>query len=770
MRAFLTGCARFSTAVTRAKWLIENACLRHFDCSFWRPMTPCWRIWRCVLGTVFAVSPYLACAQSATLGLSSSSAPAGGIAFLALSLTSGTTSGPAGIQWTLTYDPTSVANLIEVAGPSGVAAGKSVVCGGPAGSLTCLLIGMNATSIPDGIAATVSVTLTASATGTVPITLTGLVGASPAGDPFALTKASDGAISVDLPPLQAPVISGIPAGVLDGGSYTASLAPGSIFVVKGTNLSPPGVVQALLYPLQTNFNGVSIAFQPVAGGAAIAAYLLYTYNANGINQLAAVLPSAAAAGTYNVTVTNNGSSSTPVPVQVATRKFEIFTADTSGSGAAAAQNLSATGAYLLNRFTTGQTTATPPVPYAPAHPGDFVIAYGTGLGAIQTADNTAPGAINFLKQVPIQVLVGGQALTPLYAGRSPNYAGLDQINVQLPANVPTGCTVSFQVSVAGQISNPTTIAIAPAGSNACVSSSLSQTILSQLDQGRRLVTGNFLLTQFAGTIAGVAGVNESVLGSFASYSGFQLASATRYNSPAGACQVFRQSANLNQLLFGGLGTGLDAGTVSLSGPNMNSRAFAEDPASQTYSLALGSAISLPAGLYLPAGFPSVNLVPVLAAGNYQLTGSGGNDIGAFTANTTLGTVPTLSNALSPAISRNQNLTITWTGGNAGDVLAVTGTSGTVVGGTAGNPIFDAATFLCTTTVAAGTLTVPASILQQLPATPIAAAAGIGYLEVSSWPQPSAGNGLFTAPLTAGGSLDRGVFLGSLGAFSTAAYQ
>jgi uncharacterized protein (TIGR03437 family) len=61
--------------------------------------------------------------------------------------------------------------------------------------------------------------------------------------------------------------------------------------------------------------------------------------------------------------------------------------------------------------------------------------------------------------------VGGQALTPLYAGRSPQFPGEDQINFQLPpkGQVVEGCSVSISVMVDGVNSNTATLPIAIAG-------------------------------------------------------------------------------------------------------------------------------------------------------------------------------------------------------------------------------------------------------------------------------------------------------------------
>lgn len=577
----------------------------------------------------------------------------------------------------------------------------------------------------------------------------------------------------NLPTETSPTISGIPAGVLDGGSYTAGVAHGSIFVIKGTNLSPAGVVQAASYPLSTSLNGVTITLTPAGGEAPISAYMLYTYSVNSTNQLAAILPSGAAPGLYQVAVTNNGVTGLTVPVRVFDRKFELITADSSGSGAAAVQIQDTTGNYFYNRFTTGQAGNSGAVSYTPAHPGDFVVAYGTGLGPIQGSDNSPPGAVDLSGEVKVQVLVGGKTLAPSYAGRSANYPGLDQVNVQLPPDVLTGCTVSFQVRVAGQLSNPATIAVAPVGGSTCSPAPFSADVLARLDQGGGLVVGNFLLSQMASTIteaggSSLQGRNESALGAFTRYTGFQLGSATALLNPPGSCQVFQTAGDANQLMFGPVGTNLDAGTLLLNGPNIPDQSFAEDPASQYYGLSLGILPVLPGGLYLPAGFPSFTNPPLITPGIYQLANSGGRDVGRFLATTTVGQPPAFLAPLPQSIDRTQNLIVSWSSANAGDLVAIAGASGTVVGGTGDHPIYQAGTFLCVAVAAAGSITVPSAVLQQLPATP--AENGIGYVQVSSWPQPAAGNGMFTAPLQTGTSIDSGIFLGRTGVFSTTSYQ
>ena len=56
-----------------------------------------------------------------------------------------------------------------------------------------------------------------------------------------------------------------------------------------------------------------------------------------------------------------------------------------------------------------------------------------------------------LTTTPLTVLVGGMPVTVLggAAALSPQFVGVNQINIQLPANVPTGDSVSLQLQMGG---------------------------------------------------------------------------------------------------------------------------------------------------------------------------------------------------------------------------------------------------------------------------------------------------------------------------------
>jgi uncharacterized protein (TIGR03437 family) len=93
---------------------------------------------------------------------------------------------------------------------------------------------------------------------------------------------------------------------------------------------------------------------------------------------------------------------------------------------------------------------------APAHGGDTVILYATGLGLTQP--NPLPGATPLTAaSIPdlssLKVLLAGTAIDPAlikYAGLSPGFPGLYQINLVLPKGLPVDPEVV--ISMGGQSS------------------------------------------------------------------------------------------------------------------------------------------------------------------------------------------------------------------------------------------------------------------------------------------------------------------------------
>src|SRR5215204_3665302 len=95
---------------------------------------------------------------------------------------------------------------------------------------------------------------------------------------------------------QPPVIAD--NGVLDAASYTADLAQGGLFVVRGAHLGAAGTHSAG-QPLPTTLAGASIRFASVAGGPAADALMVSAQNDEAGGQLMGVLPGTLAPGAYS---------------------------------------------------------------------------------------------------------------------------------------------------------------------------------------------------------------------------------------------------------------------------------------------------------------------------------------------------------------------------------------------------------------------------------------------------------------------------------------
>jgi hypothetical protein len=170
---------------------------------------------------------------------------------------------------------------------------------------------------------------------------------------------------------------------------------------------------------------------------------------------------------------------------------------------------------------------------------------------------------------------------------------------------------------------------------------------------------------------------------------------------------------------------LDAGNVLLNGPNI---------------------VNVPLGVQTilngQVGGVTVVAGAVYTAGTYTVTGQGGKDVGQFQATVTMPQPLVITGTIGKAISLSADLPIAWTGGGT-QVVNITAASAVAApGSTPTNPITDSGVVNCVTTADKGGFTIPAAMLQKLPA------ANGNVTIVSN------GNTVnFTAPLVAGGNLD-----------------
>jgi uncharacterized protein (TIGR03437 family) len=97
----------------------------------------------------------------------------------------------------------------------------------------------------------------------------------------------------------------------------------------------------------------------------------------------------------------------------------------------------------------------------PAKPGDTIIILATGLGAVSPAIATGAAASDALRtsSVTPAVLINGTPAAVAFSGLSPQFVGVNQLNVVVPA-VAAG-VVSLQIDAGGiRTTDKVTVAIA----------------------------------------------------------------------------------------------------------------------------------------------------------------------------------------------------------------------------------------------------------------------------------------------------------------------
>jgi uncharacterized protein (TIGR03437 family) len=156
--------------------------------------------------------------------------------------------------------------------------------------------------------------------------------------------------------------------------------------------------------------------------------------------------------THQVVVRQGSAYSQPVPVDVAPAQPAIFTDASVGPRQ---------GIFVVVRQQNGSQTQFLATPETPARAGDVVVIYCAGLGATAPALSAGASAGNTLTPTTqeVQLRIGDRTAQVLFAGITPGFVGLYQVNAVIPPNVPTGDSVSLTLSIAGQSSQPVVTAI-----------------------------------------------------------------------------------------------------------------------------------------------------------------------------------------------------------------------------------------------------------------------------------------------------------------------
>ena len=172
--------------------------------------------------------------------------------------------------------------------------------------------------------------------------------------------------------------------------------------------------------------------------------------------------------------------------------------------------------------------------------------------------------------------------------------------------------------------------------------------------------------------------------------------------------------------------------MTVTGPNGSVKIEHVDPNTGT-----GPYISKIGGQMPADGAPV--LPKFLEGGTYTISGAGGKDIGAFSTSITLPPPITWTNqGQINSIVRSSGFTVTWTGGDASQTVAI-------AGGSTNQKTKESGGFVCLAPATAGSFVIPANVLAALPVTGATTGMSdtVGVLAVMALPMSNPQK--FTAP-------------------------
>ena len=529
----------------------------------------------------------------------------------------------------------------------------------------------------------------------------------------------------------------------------SSIAQGSYFAIFGTGLGADistcgsGLTNCIWhpYPLPTSIGGTSVSV--TVGGTTVSAFIELAFS----TQINAVLPSTTPAGSGTLTVTYNGATSATAPITVVANSFGTFSLNEGGSGPGI---ITDANYAILTQIHT-------------AKPGDAVILWGTGLGPAPdpaTEQSAPPAQINQCgsgQNCPVTVMVGNQQAKVLYAGRA-GFTAEDQIVFQVPTGTyggvssAQGCYVQVALVVNSITSNFTSMPVDPTGPTCKDGDGINFADISSAmtSKGKASIAAISLLSNyvplnlFGSTLPFD---NDTVNGEIVTLTdyGLEAFQGVTISPSVNNCTVSNFLAfpppkdPVLNTAFGQI-TYLDAGSaLQISGgqgPNAT-QSVAKNADGNGYGTLVGGAyITCPAanpgcpnllsgtgsapyfltstnsgGVYTPTG---------ISATTYTVTGPGGSVVGAFS-----GSIPVSSAAASfkwsspPAagtvLPRNQDLTVSWTGGDPNGYVDITliSSSTQILIPSATTP---GVLVECLASAGAGSFTIPHYVLATMPAT------------------------------------------------------
>lgn len=284
------------------------------------------------------------------------------------------------------------------------------------------------------------VTLTADPAGLAPGTYQGT-----------LTITSNAANGTTVVPVRLNVVAAGPPTISYGGvvnvftnSVDDGISPGDVLAIYGNQFTSTAPQVAAALPLATNLNGVQVLLngQPIP---------VQYVSASQIN---IQIPYDAPLGDATVNVVANGQKSNTVSIRITATAPTLLPYGG--------------GPYVIAQTATGGFEGYSPA--VPAHAGDTLVLYAVGLGATSptvTAGTASPSS-PLANVTPTPMVCFGApnpinptalCTAPQFAGLTPTYFGLYQVNFVVPDFAPKGDAISIFIQVGQGISNVLSIAI-----------------------------------------------------------------------------------------------------------------------------------------------------------------------------------------------------------------------------------------------------------------------------------------------------------------------
>lgn len=265
---------------------------------------------------------------------------------------------------------------------------------------------------------------------------------------------------------------------VNAASYVGdTLAPDVITAIFGTFQTTNGQTAiATTQPLPTTLGGVKVAINGIDSG------LFFVSN----SQINFRVPSSVADGQAVITVTNANGTTRSGSMTINRTAPGIFTTNSSGRGTAAGLATSDGVNYVSLINPDGTERVIDP---GTAQRPNYLVLFSTGVRNSPAAN---PTDANGVAESVVATIQGVPAMVT-YAGRHPDFEGLDQLNIIIPPQLAGMGQVNVRLVVNGQPSNTVTFRIGGTASAVSVqNTAIGQTIGGALAQGDQVQSANGL--------------------------------------------------------------------------------------------------------------------------------------------------------------------------------------------------------------------------------------------------------------------------------------